>query len=71
MQPSLSLSDQGALPSRDKAVLFGRKKPSAMDPVTRMAGKHFWFPEAEGRSENKKQQEQLVGYKRHDWEQGQ
>ena len=71
MQPSLSLSDQGALPSWDKAVLFGRKKPSAIDPVARMAGKPFWFSEAQGSSENKKQQEQLVGYKRHDWEQGQ
>ena len=52
-------------------MLFGREKPSAMDPVTRMAGKPFWFPEAEGRSENKKQQERLGGYKRHNWEQGQ
>jgi hypothetical protein len=67
----LSLSEQSALPSGDKAVLFGRKKPSAMDPVTRMAGKPFWFPEAEGRSENKKQKEWLDEYKRHDWEQGQ
>ena len=38
-------------------MLFGREKPSAMDPVTRMAGKPFWFPEAEGRSENKKQKD--------------
>jgi hypothetical protein len=37
----LSLSNQGALPSRKKALLFGKEKPSAMHPVYKEGRENF------------------------------